>query len=82
MESNLLLDAQSSIAQNFETALMKECKHSWNCEFSEGDVIEMEFTHLFIRVTCEHCGCSGHLDSDIVWKSEVWDDGDSEGSIT
>jgi len=52
---------------------MEDCVHRWNCEFEEADVIEMEFTHLFIRVRCEHCGLGGRLDSDIIWKEVCWE---------
>ena len=52
---------------------MKECNHDWNCVFSEDDVIEVEYTHLLIRVKCEKCGIWGLLDSDIAWKDVWWD---------
>ena len=53
---------------------MTTCKHEWSCEFTDEDVLEMEYTHLLIRVECSECGMRGTLDSDINWKEEYWDD--------
>ena len=67
----------SSITSNFDGRTMKKCKHEWNCELTDDDVLEMEYTHLLIRVRCSECGMSGTLDSEICWKEEQWEDMES-----
>jgi hypothetical protein len=59
---------------------MKTCEHEWNNEFSLWDILEIEYTHLFIKIKCSKCGMKGVLDSEIDWKEEYWDD-DNDNQI-
>ena len=53
---------------------MTTCKHEWNNEFSLWDILEIEYTHVLIKIKCSKCGMKGALDSEIDWKEEYWDD--------
>ncbi|MDC0502512.1 hypothetical protein OAO41_06225 [Euryarchaeota archaeon] len=51
---------------------MTTCKHEWNNEFSLWDILEIEYTHVLIKIKCSKCGMKGALDSEIDWKEEYW----------
>jgi len=53
---------------------MATCKHEWNNEFSLWDILEIEYTHVLIKIKCSKCGMKGALDSEIDWKEEYWDE--------
>jgi len=45
---------------------MTTCKHEWNNEFSLWDILEIEYTHVLIKIKCSKCGMKG--------AQEYWDD--------
>lgn len=38
------------------------CKHEWNNEFSLWDILEIEYTHVLIKIKCSKYGMKGLLD--------------------
>ena len=52
---------------------MTTCKHEWNNEFSLWDILEIEYTHVLIKIKCSKCGMNATVDSDINWKPVSWE---------
>ena len=53
---------------------MTTCKHECDNEFDLWDILEIEYTHVLIKIKCNKCGMKEVLDSVIDWKEEYWDD--------
>jgi|GEM_PF-624817 hypothetical protein len=54
---------------------MINCEHVWNEEAFDAtkDVLEIELTHVMIKIKCEKCGMNATVDSEINWKPVSWE---------
>ena len=52
---------------------MVECVHEWDCDIEEAEILEVEYTHVLVRVSCLRCGLMGYADTDLEWKPVFWD---------